>query len=350
MTAPVTPAPSIHDQSPASLAASKKSQAQVVAQLQNIFLQLPQIILGEVVAFIKQETGIDLSGLLSIISPLTTDMSKVLSALEGIDLSNPGSILTAVAAPLQQFIDAIVEGGTGQTSTGNDPASVVFSLLGQAEKIPADLLQLLFGQQATQQAQITALQNNAGTALSDDFSLIGVSGYTNLVGTLAVSSRGPYIQSATEVVAYRNVGPATDKHGAHIVLGANMLGVCRVGISCDTAASNWAGLEIYSGFDGDALRIVTGASPTLVMPMAQLDLIGDTRLMSGDAFDFWYDQAANTFRVLRNTQPVLSWPDQTNIVSHNSSKRKILLTTNGFNQAKDSFYGPGISKVVAYDK
>jgi hypothetical protein len=307
---------------------------------------MPELVLKGVVAFIKQETGVDLSGLLAIIDPLTTDVSGIIQALEGIDLSNPGAVLAALTAPLQAIIAAIVGGTTGQASTGTDPVSVLFSLLNQGLSLPGDLVALIFGGQATTQAQINALQNGG---FSHDFASLGVTGWTNLVNTLAVSTRGGFIQAATETVAYRSSGTSVDKYGVNIVINPSMQGTCRIGICSDTSGSRWAGLEIYRGFDGDAIRLVVGASPTLTAVLKQVDLTDKNKLSGMTSIDLRTD-GVNQFSVLYNNQPVpaLNFTDSGGLFTHDSSHRNILLTSNGFNRNEDSFYGPAITKVVSY--
>ncbi|AEL98044.1 minor tail protein [Mycobacterium phage Eureka] len=78
MTYPVTPDPSIHKVPARSRA---QDQQQIINQLRTLFLALPKAILSQVVAFIKQTTGIDLSGLLNFLE----------GVFGGINLLNPPS-------------------------------------------------------------------------------------------------------------------------------------------------------------------------------------------------------------------------------------------------------------------
>lgn len=299
--------------------------AQITAAITNFLTMLLQV------------TGINLPGLVSIVGAL-------------------GGGLGGVESELQNIVDALTGGLTGTPTTGNNPTAIALALVNAVLSVPNNLLQALLGQLSTAAAQIAALQNTPGVSLADNFATIGVAGYTNLVGpstayptlgTLAVV--GGVIRTVNEAVAYRNVGVSTDQHGAHIVVGANMQGIFRLGICCDTAAANWCGLEVYSGFNGDSLRIVTGASPILTVVQAEVDVLTG-RFANQNTFDIWYQVATNTFHVLRNGQPVgLDWTDLTNIVTHNSTKRKILLTSNGENNSTAGLYGPNVSQVVAYD-
>ncbi|QGJ94349.1 minor tail protein [Mycobacterium phage ChosenOne] len=78
MTYPVTPDPSIHNVPARNRA---QDQQQIINQLRTLFLALPKAILSQVVAFIKQTTGIDLSGLLNFLE----------GVFGGINLLNPPS-------------------------------------------------------------------------------------------------------------------------------------------------------------------------------------------------------------------------------------------------------------------
>lgn len=103
MTTSITPNPAIHNPSPQD---TQNEANAAVAQLKSLFSQLPEMVLQGVVAFIKQETGIDLSGFLTLVNglssalgmltPLQDFLPDLESALGGIDLSSPGAILTAI--------------------------------------------------------------------------------------------------------------------------------------------------------------------------------------------------------------------------------------------------------------
>lgn len=295
-----------------------------ITQLESWAQAIPGV--SNLLAIIKQQTGVDLS-----------------TVFNGIDLTNPGSVVTAIGSSFQQIIDVLFTGVTGTAATGNDPLSLGLALLNQTAQVPGALLALLFGQQSTQQAQINAI-NSSG--FSHNFASNGVTGWSNLVGTLALSTRGNYIQSATEVVAYR-AGAASDKHGAHMVINPNMRGVARLGICSDTAAARWAGLEVYTGFAGDSLRIVTAASPTLTVVQAQVDFTGVDRLTPSAGLDVRTD-GVNQFTVMRNGSTLLTWTDSGGVVAHDSSHRNIVLTSNGFDRNEDGFYGSAINQVVGY--
>jgi hypothetical protein len=350
LTSPVTLDPAIHTRVPTSTAAAN---LQSIDQLKTLFAQLPKIILQEVVAVIKAETGIDLSGFLPLIEGLSGSLSFPLNSLEsifkGIDLTNPGSILAAIGGAvgglLQPFLALL---GGGATSTGSDPTAVLLgSVLNQFAQLPGSLLQQLFGQNATTQAQVNALQSGG---FSHDFGSNGVTGWTSLPGyTLALSPRGGFIQAVNETVAYRASGLTTDKYGAHAALNPNMRGTSVLGICCTSTASNWIGLEVDRGFDGDSLRLVTGASPTLSVVQAEADFTGANRLSALTAVDLRTD-GVNTFYVLYNNQPVpaLTWTDGGSLIAHGSSNRNVLLTSNGLDRNEDGYYGPAITKVVSY--
>lgn len=293
-------------------------------------------------AALQQVTGIDFS----ILKPFL-DVLK--GALQGIDLSNPGSILVAIETAIQNLLATLIQqlltGGLGGGTTGTDPVSILVGLLNQALALPADFLALIFGGQATSQAQINAI-NTGG--FSHDFASNGVTGWSNLVGALALSSRGNFIQALTETVAYRASGVSSDKLGAHFVVNPSMRGVARLGICSNTTATKWAGVEVYRGFDGDALRLVTGSSPTLTAVRKQADFISTNRFPAVTAVDVKTD-GVNKFSVLFNNQPVpaLDWTDG-GAVTHDASHRNVVLTSNGVDRSQDGYYGPAITKVVSY--
>jgi hypothetical protein len=60
---------------------------------------------------ISDITGIDLTTLQSVLQPLIDGLDTIMSALDGIDLSDPGSILTAIATALAGLISSLVNGG-----------------------------------------------------------------------------------------------------------------------------------------------------------------------------------------------------------------------------------------------
>jgi len=308
----------------------------------------------DIEAFIQQLEKFVTDYLIPIIKDLTgIDLSFLKQLFEGIDLTTPGGIVAAFSAVgsnlVQLIIDALVNGLTGGNTTGNDPVAVVIALAQQGLAIPlgifdqlwASVAQLLSGQQA--------LQNSPGTSMIDDFLSLGVSGYTDITGTLALSSVGPYVQTPSLAVAYRDTGPSTDQHGAQIVIQGNQQGWCGAGICSDTSASSYALLQVYSGFEGDAVRLLTGSAPDVAAVQAQTDFI-TPRLADTNTFDIWYETATNTFHVLRNGQKVFDWPDTSNIVTHDASHRKVLLFSNGEDDSTNGSYGPGIRKFTAYDR
>jgi hypothetical protein len=88
MTSPITPDPSIHNIPAADQAQSNKA---FIAQLEQLFAQIPKIVLDEVVAFIKGATGIDLTswenfllGLGSNLGFIGTDFQALISQVSAI--------------------------------------------------------------------------------------------------------------------------------------------------------------------------------------------------------------------------------------------------------------------------
>jgi hypothetical protein len=296
-------------------------------QLTDWALAIPGV--ATIVQIIKDATGIDL-----------------IAIFDGIDITNPGALVGAIGGMVQQVIDALLGGITGSNSSGNNLASLAVALFTAPLQAGTQILESIFAQLAGLQSQVTA----GSTTLSDDFAVVGVTGWTNITGALAISSSGRYIQTSNLAAAYRTTGPSTDRHGAQIVTTAKMHGTTRIAISSDTTASNYAALEVVSGFDGDAARIVTGSSSTLSVIHKQTDFIGPARFADGTAFDFWYDNAANKYYVLRNGQPVMDWVDTGTLVTHGASKRKVMLVSNADDRNEAGFMGPAVKKVVVYDK
>lgn len=327
--------------------------------------------LGDAFATVTGAVGAIVDNLISIgpmmgsvaFSLLETSIRQVLDIFNGLVVTPISSAVQGVmdwwnlitgqtatnASNNASIIDALVSGLTGSASTGNDPGAILLALINQGLAIPANLLGFLgslFGQQASTQAQLNALQNGG---FSHDFAANGVTGWTNLVGTLALSTRGAFIQAHTQTVAYRALGASQDKFGVNIALDMSMQGIVRIGICSNTTGTSWVGLEIYRGFDGDAIRIVAGSSPTLAIPIKQVDFLGTNRLNGPISIDLKTD-GVNKFTVSLNTQPVsgLDFTDTTGLATHDASHRNIILTSNGDDRDEDSYYGPVIKKVVSY--
>ncbi|MCT7369470.1 hypothetical protein [Mycolicibacterium llatzerense] len=285
--------------------------------------------------------------------PLLGDLVEVITGIEDGDLNDLGTWARTI---LQKLVDALATGLTGSITQGLEIAAIPLAILGQIASAPAHVLELLFGQVAGLQAQMTALQNNpTGPSQTDDFSVVGITGWTAITGTLAVSTRGPYIQTPALMAAYAGTPstarkPGTDKHGIQIVIDGKMKGSCRAWICGDTAMSNYAAVEVYSGFNGDSVRLLTGSSPTIVVPRKKVDFVA-SQLQNLNTFDIWYEPSTNTFHVLRNGQPIgLDWVDSGNVVTHGSSKRNVGVVSNCTNRPDDGYWGPGIRKVTFYDR
>lgn len=259
--------------------------------------------------------------------------------------------ISALVGQFQQLIDTLTSGLTGTSSAGNDPLSLLFSMIGQGATVPFQVLDGLWASVAQLFAVQTAAQNNpTGVAHSDDYASVALTGrQTNVLGTMAISARGPYLQTVNFAADYLGTTgaprkPATNKCFNAIVLDAVMDGACRAWFCGDAAMANYAAVEVYSGFGGDALRIVTGSSPTLTAEQAQIDLDAGM-LASGTVIEIRYDPAANKFFVLRNMQPIgLEWEDLTNIVTHTAGKTFGGVVTNAYDRNEDGYYGPAIRK------
>lgn len=297
---------------------------------------------NQIVALIKDLTGVDL-----------LSFERVFA---GIDLNDPGAMLGAIENVVAQLgtglvaqLLSLLTGGASNTGTGSGSSStdVLGGLLGQILAIPGDIWSLLFGSNASQQAQLNALQSGG---FSYDPAINDFTGWNALVGSLGLSARGKYIQAAARTVWYRASGIASDKYGASFVIDPTMRGVSGVGICADSAGASWVGLLAYRGFDGDALWLVTAASPILWVVQKQVDLIGVNRLAGLTTLDLKTD-GVNKFSTTLNGKPVtaLDWTDTGGIATHNSTHRGVILLSNGLNRSEDSYYGPAFKgKVVTY--
>lgn len=296
-------------------------------------------VIGQLIHTIEQLTGINLH-----------------TIFDGLDITNPGAVAAKIGEVVQHVVDAIFNGLTGGLAQGVNVAAIPLAILGQVASVPAHVLELLFGSIAGLQAQMTAIQNNpTGPSQTDDFSVVGVTGWTAITGALAVSTRGPYIQTPALMAAYAGTPstarkPGTDKHGIQIVLDGKMKGSCRAWICGDISMSNYAAVEVYSGFNGDSVRLLTGSSPTVAVVRKKVDFVA-SQLQNLNTFDIWYEPGVNTFHVLRNGQSIgLDWVDTGNVITHGSSKRNVGIASNCTNRPDDGFWGPGIRKVTFYDR
>jgi hypothetical protein len=245
---------------------------------------------------------------------------------------------------------AVDEVGILIEDAGSSAASVLGvlgGLLNDAASLPGDVLSLIFGQQASQQAQINSA---ASGGFSYDPSVNGVTGWTTLTSTpLALSAQGAFIQAPVETVAYQSSGLSVDKYGINFVINPSMQGVCGMGICADSAGASWVGLLAYRGFNSDALWLVTAASPTLWVVQKEADLTGANRMSGLTTLDLKTD-GVSTFSAELNGNPVvaLNWTDP-GIATHNSTHRGVILMTNGQNGNQNGFYGPAFAgKAVSY--
>lgn len=313
-------------------------------------------------------TGLDLLGIISPLEALLGANTGLLSGLVGFltpganttglnvlsPIMNLFSINTLAALPgmlIQLGLNAVISlfgfGTPTSGSVGGTSSTSPLGILGAILAIPGDLWSLLFGQQASNQAQIDAI-NSGG--FSYDPAVNGVSGWTNLVGTLTLSTRGTFIQALTETVAYRSSGIASDSYGISFVLDPTMRGVAGGGICADSAGTKWVGLLAYRGFDGDALWLVAAASPTLWVIVKKMDLPGANKMTGLTTLKLRTDGISKFTSTLNDKPlPLLDWTDTGGLVVHNSTHRGVILVSNGLNRNEDSYLGPAFKgKVVSF--
>lgn len=128
MTYPITPNPAIHNPSPSASANRAQLNDAAVQQLRQVFFRLPKIILEAVVAFIKQTTGIDLSGFL----PLLDGLGNVVGLGNSTGVLNFFNIIPQIlgglnlADPIHTAVDVV----TKFASTMLDPLGFFANLVG----------------------------------------------------------------------------------------------------------------------------------------------------------------------------------------------------------------------------
>lgn len=289
-------------------------------------------------------------GLLEALLGTYTGTDQTLLSLQS--LFTPVRLLIGLVPGLTALLALVgINPGTGASQTpGSNPLDSLFGSFNKGLTDLGGLFQQIFGQQATQQAQTNTL---ASSGFTHDFSSNGVTGWTALVGAFVLSARGLFVQAASETVAYRASGVAADKFGMHFIVTPSMHGLARGGICSPSDGSSGVDLEVYRGFDGDALRLVTRGSPRLTVVQQQADFIGANRLGDLTALDLRTDGVSKV-TALRNLQPVrwndgtFEWPDG-GTLTHNSTTRGVLLTSNGDDRNDDGFWGPAItSKAITY--
>lgn len=255
-------------------------------------------------------------------------------------LALPATVLTtAQAIPLlNQLIAAL--GLTNLTSS--NPQFNLESTINQLTGLVASLA-----------GRVTALENQptpsagATTVQTANFANTTLAQWTTVSGSFAIANS--IIQTAALSAGYIGTSgtprtPATDRHGITLTVDAKQIGVCRGFICADTALTNYAAVEIYSGWTGDSVRICTGSSPSLVVEQAHVDMTSS--VPNKTAFDIRYDNNGN-FNVLRNGTQILTWADSSNIVTHGSTKRNTGLVSNGWSSS--TYPGFGLSSFTYYD-
>ncbi|WP_319456856.1 MULTISPECIES: hypothetical protein [unclassified Mycobacterium] len=313
----------------------------------------------DVVNFIFGATGIDLSsfgallaGLSGVIGvgPIDAFLTTLQDALTGLDLSAPGAVLGAIVGAVQPVVDAVVSGLNGGLSVGNDAVAIALALLNPMtylQNIGITLAQLndqLGSRLAIVEGRVDAVQTQTGQPLqSDNFNRETITGWTNVLGELAIVDRA-FVRTFNVAAGIIGTvaeprGPATDRHMATFRLTNKLAGACRAVICSDAAMTNYAAVEVRSsGYGADYARLVTGYGPNLVVARKQVDYL-QWGLRNEETFSTFYDPPDNAFHVKRNgvLVPGLSWEDEDNIVTHGPTKRKVGVVSN----ADNLFWAPG---------
>lgn len=275
-----------------------------------------------------------------------------------------GDLTPAMALDIVTSFLNLIQEATGISITGlnaavNVLASVITDATDPITKFIGQGLDDIGGLIAALEGRVTGLENkpSAGTGVAPllqtfNFgTLTSLAGMTTVTGTPAIANG--LIQTAALSAAYigtvatPNV-PLTDRNGLSITVDNRIPGVARGVISSNTTMTNYAAVEILTGFSGDVVRICTGSSPTVVVQQAHSDLLKP--LANKTTFDIRYDPVANAFIVYMNGVtglPVITWPDTTNIVSHGAGERNTAIVSNGWNNIL--FRGFGFSKATFYD-
>jgi hypothetical protein len=354
MTYPITPDPAIHDPSAAN-AGSPNAGNQAVTQLRQIFGQLPELILKQVIAFIKQETGIDLSVLEPLIlDPINTAISLLTNGLAGIDLTNTGAVLNAIESAIanffstivQQIIDTVINALTGGHAVGGGieaiglafqqalrALNVIPASIGAVAQDLAALIATLEGRVHATEQNVASLQQASGgvtlTSGYDDCST--AAGFTTVVGTPVILNGA--IRTPSLWVGYHTLGPNSDKQGIKFRVTHKYPGFTRGIICADSAMTNYAAIEIRAGgFANDYVRLVTGVGPNEVVTQSVngAPLQVDGRISNDWVYELKYDPSSNTYFVYRNGTEMteLRFTDSTNQVTHGSTKQHVGLATN----------------------
>lgn len=333
------------------------SVATMIVNGGNAVIQLMEAIVSPIFAAIKSLTGIDLG-----------------TIFNGLKLGNPGAILGGIQESvndlvntvIQPIIDAIHQAFTGASQIGNDVTAIIQALFNPIKLFnnALALIQSIFGDLGGHagglDARISALEAQAlgaaGLVSGDNFNRATIgSTWTNVVGTLLISS-GDYVKTSSRAAAYYNAGgPSTDRHGVAVKLVDRSAGDCQFWMCGDTGMTNFVGVEVHAGiFGDDYIQLFTGSSPTVGVAQAQesfvSNLFGQNSLRSGDVIALNYDEITNTYTVTRNSKVIddLTWTDTTNIVTHGPTKRNTGVVTNSLNQHQ--FPGFGITDFVYYDR
>jgi hypothetical protein len=274
------------------------------------------------------------------------DLSFLKELFDGIDLETPGAILGAIAQALLGLVDAIVGALTGSGAQGNPVSAIMWALQLPMQMISSFASEL--GQLGEElRSQIAQVQAQLPTQPTPS-----LSNWTNIAGTLQEIAKPGVLQSIQFAAGYWNTAAATDKHGVNFTVDWKMVGVTRVGIAASTTMDSYVALEIYcGGFGNDALRIVTGASPNIVVIHKQMDF-GNWALQNGWSYDIKIDPVTRTVYVFKNGQLLddLTWVDADGLLTLDASHRRIVVATNCDDNDAYGFYGQGVEATVrVYD-
>lgn len=299
-------------------------------------------VVGQLITTIEQLTGVNLH-----------------TIFDGLDITNPGAVLTAITTAFTQVIQAITTAITGLAADtplalmfalAQNAAQTVGSVAGAITGVGAEILGILSGLQGqvnVNSAQISALQtatSTPATGSSITFNGSLQSEWTVLTGTAGFNAGA--LQPVLPFAAYFDIKPATDSHGITFTVVNKIWGTMRGIICADTGFTNYAALEVYTdGYGNDYVRICNGSAPLIAVATPQQY---NGAISGGYTYSFDYHQSTNSYVASLNGNPILTWIDSSNLVTHGSTKRTTGLAM-AINSGGYGGQGFGVSNFHVYD-